>query len=126
MKIEFRKVPQSPKNFSASYDSVEIEGTFCKISPSSVKIDSTLKGKTSVQCARCGEDDTITLEDEFNFLISDGIFKNDSSESEDLIIEIDNHIINFDEIIQSEISSIKSDYHICKNCTDIDFIEKEY
>ena len=126
MKIEFKKVPQSPKNFVASYNSVEIEGTFCKISQSLVKVDSTIKGETSIQCARCGEDDTITLEDEFNFLISDGIFKNESSETEDLIIEVDDHIIDFDEIIQSEISSIYSDYHICKDCADLDFIDKEY
>lgn len=126
MKIEFKKVPQTPKTFSAEYDSVKIEGTFCKISQSLVKIDSIIRGETSIQCSRCGEDDTITLEDEFNFLISDGIFKNDSSESEDLIIEVDNHIIDFDKIIQSEISSIRSDYYICKNCINVDFVEKEY
>lgn len=126
MKIEFRKVPQSPKNFSAQFNSVKIEGTFCKISPSLVKIDSTLNGKTTVQCARCGEDDTVTLEEEFNFLISDGIFKNESSESEDLVIEIDDHMIDFNAIIESEISSIYSDYHICNNCTDCELVDKEY
>ncbi|AXH11308.1 YceD family protein [Halarcobacter bivalviorum] len=126
MKIEFRKVPQSPKIFSAEHNSVKIEGTFCKISPSLVKVDSTISGKTTVQCARCGEDDTVTLEEEFNFLISDGIFKNDSSESEDLVIEVDDNIIDFDEIIQSEISSIYSDYHICNNCTESDLVDKEY
>jgi len=126
MKIEFKKVPQSPKNFSADCNSVKIEGTFCKISPSLVKIDSTLKGKTSVQCSRCGEDDTITLEEEFNFLISDGIFKNDSSESEDLVIEIEDSVIDFDEIIQSEVSSIYSDYHICANCVNSELVDKEY
>lgn len=126
MKIEFRKVPQSPKNFSAENNSVKIEGTFCKISASLVKIDSTLKGETSVLCARCGEDDTVTLNEEFNFLISDGIFKDESSESDDLVIEIENHMIDFDEIIQSEISSIYSDYHICTNCTNSDLVDKEY
>ncbi|NVJ53874.1 MAG: hypothetical protein HWD90_09255 [Campylobacteraceae bacterium] len=126
MKIEFRKVPQSPKNFSAEFNSVKIEGTFCKISPSLVKIDSTLKGFTTVQCARCGEDDTVTLEEEFNFLISDGIFKNESSESDDLVIEIDDHMINFNEIIESELSSIYSDYHICNNCIDNELVDKEY
>ncbi len=126
MKIEFKKVPQSPKNFVTEFNSVRIEGTFCKISPSLVKIDANLTGETSVECCRCGENDTITLNEELNFLISDGIYKNESSESEDLIIEVEDNIIDFDEIIQSEVSSIYSDYHICANCTDNEFIEQEY
>ncbi len=123
MKIEFRKVPQSPKSFSAESHSVKIEGTFCKITPTLVKIDSTLTGNTDVICCRCGEDDTVTLNEEFNFLISDGIYK---SESEDLVIEIYDGMIDFDEVIESEISSQISDYHICANCANSDFIEKEF
>jgi hypothetical protein len=123
MKIEFRKVPPTSKNFSTEFNSVRIEGTFCKMSPSLVKIESNLTGKIAVQCSRCGEDDTITLNEELNFLISDGIYK---SESEDLIIEVEDGLIDFDEIIQSEISSIYSDYHICSNCEQSDYIEQEY
>ncbi len=125
MKIELRKVPQTQKEFQTDYDSVKIEGTFCKISPSLVKIDANLTGNTTVQCARCGENDTITLNEKLNFLVSDGIYKS-NSDNEELIIEIENSIIDFDEIIQSEISSINSDYHICINCTDNEFVEKEY
>jgi len=123
MKIEFRKVPQTPKNFSADYHSVKIEGTFCKISPTLVKIDSNISGNIDVTCCRCGEDDTVTLDEELNFLVSDGIYR---SESEDLIIEIVDGIIDFDEIIESEISSEVSDYHICANCADGDFVEQEF
>jgi len=69
MKIEFRKVPQSPKNFSAEFNSVKIEGTFCKISPSLVKIDGALIGNTPILCSRCGEDDTVALDEKLNFLL---------------------------------------------------------
>ena len=126
MKIESRKVSQSPKNFDVQFNSVQIEGTFCQISPSLVKVDSTLKGFMTVQFARCGEDDTINLEEDYNFFISDGIFENESSKSEDLVIEVDNHIIDFNEIIESELSSIYSDYHICRKCTDSELVDKEY
>ncbi len=67
MKIEFRKVPQAPKEFTSELDSVKIEGTFCKISPSLVKIDGALTGETTVQCARCGEDKTINLDEKLDF-----------------------------------------------------------
>ncbi|WP_072680456.1 hypothetical protein [Arcobacter sp. LA11] len=126
MKIEFKKVPQTPRELNTEFNSVKIEGTFCKISPSLVKVDANLTGETSVECCRCGENDTITLNEKLNFLISDGIYKNESSESEDLIIEVDDNIIDFDEIIQSEVSSIYSDYHICANCANNDFVEQEY
>ena len=124
MKIEFRKVPQTPKEFKASLDSVEIEGTFCKISQSLVKIDAVLKGNTQIDCCRCGITDTITLDEEANFLLSDGIYK--KSESEDLVIEIDNSLIDFDDIIESELESIKSDYYLCENCSQNNDYEQEF
>lgn len=126
MKVEFRKVPTNPKEFAASFDSVKIEGTFCKISPSLVKIDSKLTGQTSVTCCRCGDDSIIDLDEKLDFLLSDGIYKNDSSESDELVIEVEDNIIDFDEIIQSEVSSIYSDYHVCANCTEGNDIEQEF
>lgn len=126
MKIEFRKVPQTQKEFESDFDSVRIEGTFCKISPSLVKVQSKLTGKTSVDCIRCAETETIAVDEEFNFLISDGIYKSNSHDDELVIIEVEDGFIDFDEIIQSEVSSIYSDYHICANCINCDIIDKEY
>jgi len=123
MKIEFKKVPFVVKNFSTSFNSVKIEGTFCRISPSLIKIDSTLSGEVIVKCSRCGKDDMVIVDEKFNFFVSDGIY---NSKPEKLVIEIENGLIDFDEIIQSEISSIYSDYHICSNCKYNDFLEKEY
>ena len=125
MKIEFKKVPNTSKEFQSDYDSVKIEGTFCKMSPSLVKIDGKLTGKVSIPCARCAQEEAITLNEDINFILSDGIYKS-NSEDDDLIIEIDNSLIDFDEIIESEISSIQSDYYICSKCKDSDFVEKEY
>ncbi|QKJ24254.1 hypothetical protein ALEK_3043 [Poseidonibacter lekithochrous] len=124
MKIEFKKVPQSPKEFSSVLDSVEISGTFCKISQSLVKIDAVLNGNTTIDCCRCGITDSITINEKANFLLSDGIYQD--TESEDLVIEIDNSIIDFDEIIGSEIESIKSDYYLCDKCTQDNDYEQEF
>ena len=124
MKIEFKKVPQSPKEFSSVLDSVEISGTFCKISQSLVKIDAVLNGNTTIDCCRCGITDTININEEANFLLSDGIYQD--TESEDLVIEIDNSTIDFDEIIGSELESIKSDYYLCDKCTQDNDYEQEF
>ncbi|RXJ87759.1 hypothetical protein [Arcobacter sp. CECT 8985] len=125
MKIEFRKVPTTPKEFTNNFASVKLEGSFCKISPTLIKVDAQLTGETPVLCIRCGEEENINLDEKLDFLLSDGMFKD--NESEDLVIEIENGIIDFDEICESELSSIESDYHICKNCLDDNIkIEKEF
>ncbi len=125
MKIEFRKVPTTPKEFVNNFASVKLEGTFCKISPTLIKIDASLIGSTTIQCIRCGEEENINLNEKLEFSLSDGIFKH--NESEDLVIEIENGIIDFDDICESELSSIKSDYHICNSCLKYnEEIEKEF
>jgi uncharacterized metal-binding protein YceD (DUF177 family) len=113
MKIEFRKVPHNEKNFKVSLDSVDFEGTFCKISSTLVKIDATLSGNSHITCDRCSKEDDITLNEKLDFLISDGVYKNQTDE---LVVEIEDGFIDFDEIIHGELSSIQSDYHICDEC----------
>ncbi|MCV6607299.1 MAG: hypothetical protein OIF32_03730, partial [Campylobacterales bacterium] len=86
MKIEFRKVPSTKKDISTSFNSVELEGTFCKISPSLVKIESTLKGLVPLDCYKCGTSFDKNISEEFTFYVSDGIY---SGDLEELIIEVD-------------------------------------
>jgi hypothetical protein len=125
MKIEFRKVPQTPKELEIEHDSVKIEGTFCKISQSLVKVDAVLLGNTDIDCCRCGITEIIEVDEELHLLLSDGVYNKD--ESEYLVIEVENNLIDFDEIIESELNSIKSDYHICKDCLQLgDNFEKEF
>jgi hypothetical protein len=125
MKIEFRKAPQTPKELEIEYNSVKIEGTFCKISQSLVKVDAVLLGNTDIDCCRCGITEIIEVNEELHLLLSDGVYNKD--ESEYLVIEVENNLIDFDEIIESELNSIKSDYHICKDCLQLgDNFEKEF
>ena len=125
MKIQFRKVPQTTKELLVDYNSVKIEGTFCKISQSLVKVDAVLLGNTDIDCCRCGIAEVIEVDEELHLLLSDGVYNKD--ESEYLVIEVENNLIDFDEIIESELNSIKSDYHICKDCLQLgDNFEKEF
>lgn len=125
MKIEFKKVPNTTKELVCTYNSVKIEGTFCKISHSLVKIEAKLTGKTEIDCCRCGITEMIDVDEELNILLSDGVFK--GNEGEEIVIEIENSTIDFDEIIESELNSIKSEYHICEECEKYgDNFEKEF
>ncbi|MDD2639689.1 MAG: hypothetical protein PHS65_01725 [Arcobacteraceae bacterium] len=124
MKIELKKIPQAPKEFQTEFNSVKLEGNFCKMSPSLVKIEADLSGSIPIECCRCGKSEDLELNEPLNFLLSDGIF---DKESDELVIEIENGIIDFDEIIQNETASIQSDYHFCKECANTDEVfEKEF
>jgi len=125
MKIEFRKLPFTEKEFNNEFDSVNLEGSFCRISSTLAKVNATLVGNTSVDCCRCGDEYTILVDEKLNFLLSDGVYS--GIESDELVFEIENSTIDFDEICESELSSIKSDYHICDKCLkNENNIEKEY
>ncbi|MBS9782352.1 MAG: hypothetical protein KGV43_00955 [Arcobacter sp.] len=124
MKIEIKKVPSSKKEFKALFNSAKIEGTFSKISASLVNIDARLKGFTTIICNRCGNEHKLNLDEEAKFLISDGIYKD--NHNDDVVIEVKDGIIDFDEIIESELESIKSDYYLCEQCSQDDNFEKEF
>lgn len=125
MKIDFKKIPQEKKEFSTFLNSVKIEGTFCRISSSLVKIEANLIGNIELDCSRCGALETLDINEELKLLLSDGVFK--GNEGEFLVIEIENSLIDFDEIIQSEVNSIKSDYLLCKDCnTNGSLFEQEF
>ncbi|MFA7083981.1 MAG: hypothetical protein WC141_05535 [Arcobacteraceae bacterium] len=124
MKIEFKKAPQTEKEFQTEFNSVKLEGNFCKMSSSLVKIEANLNGNIQIECCRCGKSEDLELNEPLNLVLSDGIF---DKESEDLVIEIESGIIDFDEIIQTEVASIQSDYHFCSECANTEEVfEKEF
>jgi len=112
MKIEFRKIPYTKSDLKITDDLLICEGTFFKESSRIVAVDMTMSGQTTVDCDICGDTFDLSIDEVQKFKVCDGI-----SEDEDLdMIECQNHIVDFDEIVQSEISSIKSDYHYCDKC----------
>lgn len=127
MKIEFKKVPTLEKEFSLKINSVEFSGTFCKISQNLVKLNSIIVGKLSVDCCKCGEEHLVEIDESQDFLLSDGEISSDKIKDDEIVIEIENHIIDFDEILMSELESIRSDYHVCPLCQKNDnFVDVEY
>jgi len=126
MQIEFRKVPNIEKEFEISLNSVKFLGTFSRISNKLVKITSQIKGNLDVECCKCGNSISKDLDESLVFTVCDGILSTQEEKEDEIIIEIDDHIIDFEEILQSELESIKSDYYICDNCTTNDnFVDIE-
>ena len=114
MKIEFRKVPFAAQEFEVVDGELICKGTFFKESNKIVLIDINMHGKCMVDCAICGEEFDLSVDETIKLKVRDGV-----SEDEDLdIIECQDHMVDLDEIVEGEISSIRSDYHYCKNCTN--------
>ena len=70
----------------------------------------------------------IPFNEKIHFLASDGIYSsNDERDLDKIIIEIDNNFVDFEEILQSELESLRTDYHVCDSCSkDETTIELEY
>ena len=128
MKIEFRKLPVQATEFEIDSNSVKFLGNFSKITSNLARIDAKLIGNCDVDCCKCGVTLNIKLDEEVKFLLSDGIYTKDDRDDEELIvIEIDDHIVDFEDILHSEIESLRSEYYICDTCkTNDKFVELEY
>jgi uncharacterized metal-binding protein YceD (DUF177 family) len=126
MKIEFRKVPLQESGFEIVSDSVKFSGTFSKISQKLAKISAHINGTFTVECCKCGKEIELELDEEVDLLVSDGIYSS-SEDEENIVIEVEDHIIDFDDILNSELESLRSEYHICEECDNNEnFIEIEY
>ena len=55
------------------------------------------------------------VNEEIEFFISDGIYEDENSIELDVVESFDG-IADIDELLNSEIELIKSDYHSCKEC----------
>lgn len=124
MKIEFRKLPINESEFDISSDSVKFSGSFSKISTNIAKINATIEGELLVDCCRCGEEMLVKLGERAEFLISDGIYKQ-KDEDDLIVIEVEDHTVDFDEILQSELESLRSEFYTCDKCKndeDLDIV----
>ena len=128
MKVEFRKIPLNESEFEINSNSVKFLGTFSKISSKLAKIIAKLNGNCDVDCCKCGKILRINIDENINFLVSDGNYEpNQHNDEEFVIIEAEDHILNFDDILHSEIESLKSEYYICDTCKNNDnLVELEY
>ena len=115
MKIGFAKVGSQAIPFEISKENLKFSGTLEKFSRSLIELEAKITGEISVPCDICAEEFNNTLDEGVKFHLSDGIYKDDGDHEYD-IVEIENSIIDLDEILDSEIELIKSNYFCCENC----------
>jgi len=119
LKIELRKIPFNKSDFETSLNDVVIKGIFYKETPNIAKIEAILNGEVEVKCVKCLEYFTKKVEDELKLIITDRVYNGFNNEYD--VIEINSNIVDFDDIITSEIESYKLEYdNICEECKESD------
>ena len=115
MKIALRKIPFNPNNFTTELDGITLKGTFFRETPNIAKIEAVLDGEVEVECVKCLKNFTRKIDEKLKLIITDRVYNGFDEEFD--VIEIDSNIVDFDEIISSEIESIKLEYdNICEEC----------
>lgn len=115
MKIAFAKISREPSEFNFEQGEVCINGTFVRKDENSVFCKARINGLLAHFCDSCGADLEIELDEPLELILHDGEYKNTSGKLED-IVEFYDGFIDLNELLNSELESIKSDYFYCKNC----------
>lgn len=116
MEIVFKKVPVSGVDFETSINDIRFYGTAKKESKNLVQCTGILEGSLVLQCDRCGNEFTYNVNEKVNLYASDGLYESEDDLLD--VIEFFEGSVNFDTILQSEVGSIKSDYHYCSTCKE--------
>lgn len=120
MKIFFQKITDQPKSFSLQKGDLLFKGNVKRVDRDLYKIVSSIEGSILVTCCRTGEEFFREIEENLTLYISNGIWdiqSQDKSNGLD-VIEFFEGFIDFEYILQSEISSIQMQYHVKQGGND--------
>ena len=115
MKITLRKVTTTPLDFDIKSDEMTFKGYLEYHVGKLILLKAKLNGFADTQCSQCGEEFKLPVDEEIEFFISDGVYEDDNNLELDVVESFDSQA-DLDELLNSEIELIKSDYHSCEDC----------
>lgn len=114
MKIPFRKIGSIAQEFNILDNTVTFKGTLQHYQRGLIMLEGHINGTLAVPCDICAENFDTILDEKLKILLSDGIY-NGHDEDYD-VVESLNGTIDIDDLLSSELESIRSDYHSCPLC----------
>ena len=115
MKFTLRKVTKTPLDFEVKSDEITFKGYLEYHSGKLILLKADLTGSLEKPCDVCAEEFTLSVDEKIEFFISDGIYESDENVELDVVESLDGNA-DIDELLNSEIELIKSDYHSCEEC----------
>jgi uncharacterized metal-binding protein YceD (DUF177 family) len=114
VEIAFKKIAKEVLNFELLNENMKLSGAVFRKSPDLVLLKADMFGQVSHICDRCGNELSLEINEPLEIFLSDGIYKGEIDKID--VVEFYGGVIDFNEILQSEIESIKSGYHYCSKC----------
>lgn len=112
--IPFDRVKGDIFPFEITKDNLKFSGNLSKKSLNLVECKGKILGVLPHICDRCGDDIEILMDESIDLLLSDGAYKSENLD----VMEFFGSII-IDEILESEVESLKAGYFYCKNCENL-------
>jgi hypothetical protein len=119
MRIVLRKVTKTPLDFEVISDEIAFKGYLEYYNAKLILLKAKISGTLQKSCDICAQDFNLEVNEDVEFFINDGIFEDDGSIELDVVESLDGNV-EIEELLNSEIELIKSDYHSCENCKDSD------
>jgi len=112
--IPFKHLNAIPLEFDVIVGDVSFKGTLVHKKGKIAQLNGTISGTIQVACDLCAEVVERVLDEELSFYLSDGIISENDDELD--IVEITTPMIDMEELLNSEVELIKSDYFCCPQC----------
>jgi hypothetical protein len=122
MKVMLRKVTKTPLDFDVKSNEITFKGYLEYHSGKLILLKAKLIGKLEKPCDICAKNFKLELNEDVEFFISDGLYEDDTSIELDVVESLDG-FVDIEELLNSEIELIRSDYHRCDDCEDKDEFE---
>ena len=117
MNITLRKVGKTPLDFEVKSNEITFKGYLQYDANKLILLKAKLSGKIGTNCDVCAEEFKLDVDEDVEFFISDGIYEKDEDSIVDVVESFDS-TIEIEDLMNSEIELIKSDYNSCENCKD--------
>ncbi len=124
MKISLRKVSSTPLDFEVKSDKMTFKGYLQYDADKLILLKAKLSGKIDVNCDICADEFILDVDEDLEFFVSDGIYEKHEELLLDVVESFDS-TVDLEELMNSEIELIKSDYHSCESCKKNSAFEEE-
>ena len=117
MKISLRKIGKTPLDFEIKSGKIDFKGYLQYHSGKLILLKANLTGSVDTECYLCAKQFELSVNEEVEFFIHDGVYEESDGNSEtlDVVDSLDSQA-DLDELLNSEIELIKSDYNSCDDC----------
>jgi len=115
VKIILRRVKQTPLDFEVKSNEITFKGYLQYHAGKLILLKAKLEGSLLKSCDICAEEFKLSLDEDVEFYISDGVYEDEDNIELDVVESLDGEV-EIEELLSSEIELIKSDYHSCDEC----------